>query len=137
MPRFHFHLRAASSLHLDVDGTDLPSLSAAEAHARAVAEELMRHSGATTRQWSMRIEDEERRWQFDLFFADIDPRLAGYSPQVRMLFAQTCRRLGALTDAVCAARATQLKARLLLARATRRPHLVHARKTSSQSRHTR
>jgi hypothetical protein len=127
MQRFHFHLRARGTIHRDPDGTDLADLAAARAHGSAVAEELMCHSGGGTRHWSMRVEDEAGQWQFDLFFADVDPTLASYSPQMRMQVSETCRRLGALTDVLCAARATQIESRMLLARAQRKPYLVYAR----------
>ena len=107
MPRFHFHLRARGTIHRDHDGTDLPDVAAARTHAAGVAEELMRHSIARTRHWSMRVEDVSGARQFDLFFADVDPSLAAYSPQMRMVVSETCRRLSALTDVLCAARATQ------------------------------
>jgi len=127
MPRFHFHLRARGSLHCDRDGSELPDLQAARAYARAVAEELMRHSGHATRHWSMLVEDETGQPLFDVFFADIDPSLASHSPQYRLLVAQTCRRLSALTDALCAARATRTESRTLLARARGKPQLVYVR----------
>jgi hypothetical protein len=128
MLRFHFHLRARGTIHRDLDGTALPDVAAARAHASAVAEELMRHSVAgTTRHWSMRVEDASGRARFDLFFADVDPSLAAYSPQMRMLVSETCRRLGALTDVLCEARATRAETRMLLARARGKPQLVFAR----------
>jgi hypothetical protein len=75
MPRFHFHLRARGTIHRDLDGTELPDLAAAHDHAAAVAEELMRHSSGGTRHWSMCVEDQSGKLQFDLFFADVDPRV--------------------------------------------------------------
>jgi hypothetical protein len=125
MPRFHFHLRARGRIHRDPEGTELPDLAAAKDHAVAVAGELMRGDG--TRHWSMSVDDERGGALFDLYFADLDPRLASCSPQVRMLASQTCLRLGALTDVLCAARATRTESRRLLARATGRPQLVYAK----------
>jgi len=127
MPRFHFHLRAHGTIHRDFDGAELTDLAAARAHAAAVADELMHHSGSGTRHWSMRVEDENGKLQFDLFFADVDPSLASYPAQARLLASQTCRRLGTLTDALDAARATRREARVLLARARSKPQLVYAR----------
>src|SRR3954470_24470215 len=106
MPSFHFHMRACGTIHRDPDGTELPDLAAARVHATSVAEELMRHAGGAARHWSMCVEEARGESQFDLFFADADPSLASYSPQVRMLVSATCRRVGALTDALWAARAT-------------------------------
>jgi hypothetical protein len=137
MPRFHFHLRARGTIHRDLDGTELPDLAAAHAYAATVAEELMRNGAAGTRHWSLHVEDESgssvedeaegEQTPFDLFFADIDPSLALFPPQMRSLASQTCRRMGALTDAMCAARATRVETRLLMARASGRPTLVYAR----------
>jgi len=126
MPLFHFHLRARGRIHGDLEGTELPDVAAAKVHASAVADELMRHSSGGTRHWSMRVDDEAGEPQFELFFADLDPSLAAYPPQTRMLVAQTCRRLGALTDVLCAARATRIETRQLLARARGKPQLAYA-----------
>src|SRR5215471_13233972 len=110
MPRFHFNLRARGMMHRDLDGTELADVMAAREHATAVADEMMRHSGAATRHWSIQVEDADGHAQFDLFFADVDQRLAGYSPQMRLLVSQTSRRLGALTDVMNVARATRTEA---------------------------
>jgi hypothetical protein len=128
MPRFHFHLRAHRTIHRDPDGTDLPDLAAARAHATAVAQELMLYSDPATRHWSMRVEDPHGERQFDLFFPEVDARLGVCSPQLRMLATETCRRISALIDTFCAARATQIEARILIARARGKPQLVYARK---------
>jgi hypothetical protein len=126
MPRFHFHLRARGTINRDLDGTELADLAAARSYASLVTEELMRNSGGGTRHWSMCVENESGEPQFDLFFADVDPSLAAYSPQMRLLVSKTCRRFGALTDALCAARATRVETRMLLARARGKPQLVYA-----------
>jgi hypothetical protein len=127
MPRFHFHLRAAGTIHRDTDGMDLPDLEAVREHATAVAQELMRHSTRMTRHWSICVEDEHDERALDLFFADVDPSLAAYSPQTRMLVIETSRRLGALTDALCEIRATQLETRILIARSRGKPYLAYAK----------
>jgi hypothetical protein len=127
MPRFHFHLRACRTLHPDPDGTDLPDVAAAHAHAAAVANELMRHSVGGMRNWSMCVDDAQGERQFDLFFADVDPSLAACSPELRLLIAETSRRYGALTDAFCTVRATLVESRILIARARSRPHLAVGR----------
>jgi hypothetical protein len=128
MPRFHFHLRARGRIHHDADGTDFPDMGAAHQHASAVAQELMHHSDGSTRHWSICVEDQHGEHALDLFFADVDTRLAAYPPQMRMVVIETCRRLGALTDILCAARATQLEARMLIARARRKPQLAYVKK---------
>ena len=127
MPRFHFHLRARGTIYPDPDGTELPSMAAVREHAFSVAQELMRHSGGRMRHWSIRVENEQGAHALDMFFAEADPSLASYSPQMRMLVIETCRRLSALTDTLCAARASQVEARILIARARGKPQLVYAR----------
>jgi len=127
MARFHFHLRARSAIHVDPDGTDLPDMAAVREHATAVAQELMRHSDTTKRHWSICVENDQGERVLDLFFAEIDSTLACYSPQMRLLVLETCRRLGALTDTLSAARATQIEARILVARARGKPQLAYAR----------
>jgi hypothetical protein len=87
----------------------------------------MHHAGADTRHWSIYVEDETGQGQFDLFFADVDPSLASYPAEWRMLITETCRRLGALTDVLSAARATRMETRILLARSRHKPHLVYAK----------
>lgn len=127
MPRFHFHLRARGRVHNDSDGTEFPDIAAAREHASTVAQELMQHSAGRTRHWSLRVDAATGERQFDLYFADVDPRLAGYSPQMRIVVGETCRRLGALTDVLAVARVTRMESRVLLARARGKPQLVYAK----------
>ena len=127
MPRFHFHLRSDATIHRDLDGTECADIAAARAHALAVAEELMRNFESKTRLWSMHVEDETGEASFDLFFAEVDASLAFHAPETRALVTEICRRQGALIDALCALRATVTEARILIARARRKPCLVYAR----------
>lgn len=128
MPRFHFHLRAHGTIHRDREGSDLPSPAAAHAHAAAVAQELMLHSRGRPRQWSLRVENENGEAQFDLYFADVDPSLLPYPLRLRMTASENCRRVGALTEVICAARQTLVESRILMARSQGRPQLVYAKK---------
>ena len=73
MPQYYFHLRANGTIYSDREGTELHGFAAAREHAMTVAEELMRNSGAHTRHWAMRVEDEWAEPLFDMFFADVDP----------------------------------------------------------------
>jgi hypothetical protein len=128
MPRFHFHLRANGAIQRDQQGTELPNQAAAREYASTVARELMLHSGFRTCHWSLRAENEKAEAQFDLYFADVDPRLGACSAKVRTTASETCRRIGALTDVLCAARETLVESRLLLARTQGRPQLVYAKR---------
>src|SRR5262249_38735825 len=106
MPTFHFHLRARGMIHRDPEGTDLPDVAAARTHSLAVAQELLLHPPERTRHWSLRVENEKGKMEFEVFFADVDPSLEPFAPQLRMTTSDTCRRLGALTEALCAVRQT-------------------------------
>jgi hypothetical protein len=125
--RFHFHLRSNGMIHVDQDGTELPDIAAARVHATDVAEELMSHSGYATCHWSLSVTDDGAHPQFDLYFADVDPRLAAFAPQVRMQAETTCRRIAALIDVTCVARATLAESAILRARSRGKPQLAYAR----------
>ncbi len=127
MPLYYFCLRAHGKLHRDGYGTDLRDIAAARAHASAVADELMCNSAVSTRHWSMYVEDASGERLFELFFAEIDSRLASYSPRMRILAQETCRRLAAHNDALAALRATEIESRILMARSRGKPHLVYTR----------
>jgi len=127
MPHFYFHLRARGTIHYDADGTDLSDVAAAREHASALAQELMLHSDVSTRHWSICVENEQGGHELDVLFAAIDPELAAFPPQMQMVLIETCRRLGALTDIRCAVRATQIEARILIARARGKPQLAYSR----------
>lgn len=126
MPHYHFHLRADTTIHPDSDGSELQDGAAAREHAMAVADELMRHSSARSRHWSMIVTDARGERKFDLYFADVDPNLAPY-PAMKRMARENCRRLAALTDVWCSARATLRESRLLLAKARGRPTLVYVK----------
>jgi hypothetical protein len=126
MPRYHFHLRDYGTVRRDLEGTELSDGDAARAHAAGVAEELMQHASFRTRYWSLGVEGSQGEPKFDLFFADVDKRLAQHSPASRAAESKACRQIGALTDLCCALRATLMESRILLARAKGRPHLVYA-----------
>lgn len=127
MPRFHFHLRAGGMIRRDTEGTECADDAAAHSHAVAVARELMRHSDRKTRHWSIIVANGQGEALFDVFFAEVDTSINGLSPDLQALTAETCRRHGALIDALCAVRVTWTQSRMLLARARGKPHLAYAR----------
>jgi hypothetical protein len=126
MPRFYFHLRAESRIHRDLHGSECRDVFAADWVARSIAAELMRNSDRKTRLWSICVEDEHGRALFDVFFADLAAELDGLSRERQELAAETCRRVQALIDAMCAVRDTVMQSRILLARARAMPQLVHS-----------
>lgn len=122
---FHFHLRARGAVHRDGQGIEMPNPAAAHEHALAVAQELMLHSDFRMRQWSLRVESEGGEAPFDLYFADVDPRLVPYPPQVRITLSENCRHFTA-SPTCSAPRETLVESRMLMARVQRRPQLVSA-----------
>jgi uncharacterized protein DUF6894 len=106
MPRYHFHLRDYGTVRRDLEETELSDGAAARAHAEGVAEELMQHASFRTRYRSLGVEGSQGEPKFNLFFADVDKRLARHSPASRAAESKACRQIGALTDLCCALRAT-------------------------------
>jgi broad specificity phosphatase PhoE len=109
-------------------GSECPDLAAAHLHAEAVASELMRNCHHGTKLWSLRVEDEEARHVFDLFFADVADNGVELSAEGEALARKTSRRLANLIDAVSSAHETMMQSAALLARARRKPQLAYARK---------
>jgi hypothetical protein len=128
MPRCHFHLRAEGTTHRDMSGSECSDLAAAHSHAEAVASELMRNCHHGTKLWSLRVEDEEARHVFDLFFADVADN-DELSAEAQAVARQTSRRLATLIDTASSANETMTQSAALLARARGKPQLAYARKT--------
>lgn len=80
MPRFYFHLRNEQSI-TDTDGTELPDIEAARAHALVVAHELMFNRDGMLEQdwsgWTMSVQDAEGREVFSFTLADAGSEMAG------------------------------------------------------------
>src|SRR5262249_43375936 len=55
MPRYYFSLKNSEGTLLDHEGTVLPDLEAARAHARLVMLELMRNANKQTRTWRLEV----------------------------------------------------------------------------------
>ena len=127
MPRYHFHLRAGGTIHRDVEGTVCADASAAHAHAVAVADDLLRHSGRSTRHWSLRVEHESGASAFDLFFAEVAAAQDNLPADMQRDVARTCRRVGALADTIASVRSTVVESRMLLARSRGTPQLAYAK----------
>jgi len=126
MPRFYFHLRAQRSINHDLEGTECRNAIAARAHARRVAKELMSHSGAETRLWSIHVEDESGEPSSDVLFADVDAALKDFPPRTRELLREMGRQHAALIDVLCSMRSTLTNTRVVIAGASGGPLLVHS-----------
>jgi hypothetical protein len=124
MDTFYFHLRAGTKLIRDEDGTTCRSLAEARNHACKVASELMTNAQSKTRHWSLGICDGDDQFLFEVFFADVDETLACFTPEMRQLVRQTCRRHSAWIAVAEAARATIRESRALLARSDGRLYLA-------------
>ena len=133
MPRYYFHLRAEGTTHRDMSGSECPDLMAAHSEAEGVARELMHNCHHGTKLWSLRVEDEEARRVFDLFFADVAEIELDSSPERKAVAQETSRRLAALIDVACSAQDTMTQSAALLARARGKPQLAYARKSRRRS----
>jgi hypothetical protein len=74
MPKYYFDLRDGDTV-VDSDGTELPNVGAARAHANNVARELMFRSKGLLNDrwsnWSMAVHDAEGEELFSFRFTDV------------------------------------------------------------------
>ena len=75
MPMYYFHLRDNEPI-LDVDGTELIDIEAAQDHARGVARELTFKTdgilGEAWSEWSMHVHDADGLELFSFPMADVN-----------------------------------------------------------------
>lgn len=72
MPLYYFVLKAGCHTYPDSEGQELPDDGAAQAHALAVARELMRNREAETGHWRIQVCDEYLQQRYEYLFADIE-----------------------------------------------------------------
>jgi hypothetical protein len=97
MSIYYFNLRDGGAGVLDLEGIELPNLSAAKAYAVQVARELLRPNEIKKRGWRLDVCDGEGKRVFVVPFAQVDPSLDHLEPGLRKLIeqvAEACRRLG-------------------------------------------
>jgi uncharacterized protein DUF6894 len=82
MPLYYFHLHDGIAVLRDDEGTDLSNITAARAHARKVARELMQQRDIRGRRGMLEVCDEAASL-FDLHFAAVDPQLDHLDPRLR------------------------------------------------------
>jgi hypothetical protein len=75
MAIFYFNLRDGGAGVSDGEGTELPSVEAANAHAVGVARELMKCRELQKRDWRLDVRDSDGELLFALPFATVDPTL--------------------------------------------------------------
>jgi hypothetical protein len=114
-----------------MSGSECRDLAATRSYAKGVATELMHNCHRATRLWSLRVEDDEARHVFDLFFADVADQ-DEVSEEAQALARETSRRLAALIDTASSARDTMMQSAALLARARGKPQLAYARKAAKK-----
>ena len=116
MPRYYFNVKNSEGTLLDHEGTVLPDLEAARAHARLVMLELMRNASKHTRTWRLVVSDHNLLPCFECLFASHDESMAHLPPELRSSIESTCGKQAALTDAIIDVRASILQLRSTLAR---------------------
>jgi hypothetical protein len=124
MPLYYFNLQDGAAGIADPDGTDLVDPAAAMVHAHEVVLELMAHVEARTRHWLLDICDDSGMHLFEVPFVGIDRTIDHLEPQTRHLIEEACVKRRELASAIFDARANIRRARILVARSRRTPHLV-------------
>src|SRR5215813_3838421 len=109
MPRYYFNVISCEETLLDPEGTELPDVEAARAHAHQVIAELMRNSGTRTRLWRLAVSDHNMLPCFECLFASHDEAIAHLKPELRSSVETACRKQAALTDAIINVRASILQ----------------------------
>ena len=83
MPLYYFVLKTGCHSYPDVEGQEFPDDAAAQAHAHAVARELMRNRERKTAHWRVQICDDYLQPRYERLFADIDQTLEEYDSNLR------------------------------------------------------
>ena len=86
MPRFHFNVEDGSS-YPDHEGTELPDVPAAKAHAVWYFGDMLKASPCTFwngDDWRMEVADEVGLALFSLHFVEIDSPALGVAEKVRL-----------------------------------------------------
>jgi len=127
MTRYYFNLWTSRQLLLDRDGTVLPDETAAKAHARVVACDLMRNRAPNTRSWRLDVRDGGGGPCFSLLFASVDETVP---PELRAAFIDGSTKAATLRDAIHDVRLSLLQMKATMARADRLPYLAAVDGTS-------
>ena len=121
MTHYYFNLWTSTQLLLDPDGTALPDETAAMAHARAVARDLMRNRATKTRSWRLDVRDDDGRRCFSVLFASVDDTVP---PELRAAIIDGSAKTATLRDAIHEVRLSLLQVRATMAKADRQPYLA-------------
>jgi len=124
MALYHFNLRDGRGGVADLEGTDLPNLGAAKAHATLVARELLYHNELRSRAWQLDVYDEDGELGFVLPFASVDPTLDHLGGPLRGLVERLSESKRTITETMFGLESMRYCARAANARRTGRPYLT-------------
>ena len=124
MPRYFFHLRDGRYGWFDPEGVHLPDESAAIAHCRRIAIELMKNREGRVRHWRIHVHDANGMRIHESRFIDEDATLKLLDPSRQEKVKLLCERCHALQDLIEAAKRTREEARTTMARARGKPTLI-------------
>jgi hypothetical protein len=83
MPLFYFILRAGRHTCPDSKGQEFADEAGAQAHARAVARELMRNRETKTGHWRIQVCNDHLEPRYECLFADVDQTLDRFGSDFR------------------------------------------------------
>jgi hypothetical protein len=98
MPLFYFILKTGRHSYPDDEGQELVDETAAQAHARAVARELMRNRETRTAHWRIQVCDDYLQPRYECLFADIDTTLELFDGNLRSSVTRVARTTAAMGD---------------------------------------
>ncbi|WOH65287.1 DUF6894 family protein [Bradyrhizobium sp. BWA-3-5] len=100
MPLYYFVLKTGRRSYPDSEGQEFPDDTAAQAHAHAVAHELMRNRESRTSHWRLQVCDDYLQPRFECLFADVDHTLEQYDSNLRATVRRVARTTAALRDSI-------------------------------------
>ncbi|WP_065754058.1 DUF6894 family protein [Bradyrhizobium paxllaeri] len=99
MPLYYFILKAGRHTYPDSEGQEFPDEASAQAHAHAVAHDLMRNREIKTNHWRIQVCNDYLEPRYECLFADIDQTFQNYG-EFRTSVAAVARTTAALGDAL-------------------------------------
>jgi hypothetical protein len=136
MAIYHFNLRDGRAGLLDVEGTELPSVDAAKAHATEVARELLKGKELKNWAWRLDVVDGDGAPVFELPFARVDPTLDHLSPDLRQLVERLAESKRSCSETIFSLESLAFGIRAVEARRNGKPYVAarFGRRVDSPSR---
>ena len=100
MPLFYFILKAGRHTYPDSNGQEFADEAGAQAHARAVARELMRNRENKTGHWRIQVCDDYLEPRYECLFADVDQTLDRFDSDFRGSVKAVARTAAAMSDSL-------------------------------------